>query len=152
MKKLPVAFLVLIYQMLAVAPVSAEGLMMARSQLYFPEAMSALQESILAHGYKITRVQRVDIGLTGSGYQTDKYRLVFFGKANEVEQLTRMEPGLYAYLPLQVVIFAEQDNTLLVALHPRSLSERFPAPELRTQFLRWENDMESIFDDVRKAE
>ena len=152
MKKLFAAFFVLSIQMMAWTPASAEGLMMARSKLYFPEAMSALQESILAHGYKITRVQRVDIGLTGFGYKTDKYRLVFFAKADEVEQLTRKEPGLYAYLPLQVVIFAEQDDTLLVALHPRSLSERFPAPELRTQFLRWENDMKSIFDDVRTAE
>ncbi len=152
MKRLFAAFFVLSIQVMALAPASAEGLMMARSQLYFPEAMSALQESILAHGYKITRVQRVDIGLTGFGYKTDKYRLVFFAKADEVERLTRKEPGLYAYLPLQVAIFAEQDDTLLVALHPRSLSESFPAPELRTQFMRWENDMKSIFDDVRKAE
>jgi len=152
MKRLIAALLVLSIQIITVSPVAAEGLLMARSQLYFPEAMSALQESILAHGYKITRVQRVDIGLTGFGYKTDKYRLVFFGKADEIEQMTRKEPGLYAYLPLQVVIFAEQDNTLLVALHPRSLSVQFPAAELRTQFLRWENDMNSIFDDVRNAQ
>ncbi|HED17056.1 MAG TPA: DUF302 domain-containing protein [Gammaproteobacteria bacterium] len=152
MKNMMAALLVLSLQVVALAPVSAEGLMMARSQLYFPEAMTALQESILAHGYKITRVQRVDIGLTGFGYKTDKYRLVFFAKADEVNEMTRKEPGLYAYLPLQVVIFAEQENTLLVALHPRALSEYFPAAELRTQFLRWESDMNSIFDDVRNAE
>jgi len=152
MKKFFAAMFVLTIQLFALPPASAESLMMARSQLYFPEAMSALQESILTHGYRITRVQRVDVGLTGSGYKTDKYRLVFFGKADEIEKMTSMEPGLHAYLPLQVVIFAEQDNTLLVALHPRSLSEQFPAPELRTQFLRWENDMKSIFDDVRNAE
>jgi len=152
MKKLLAAMLVLSIQMFTLIPAFADNLMMVRSQLYFPEAMSALQESILAHGYKITRVQRVDIGLTGSGYKTDKYRLVFFGKADEIENMTRIEPGLHAYLPLQVVIFAEQDNTLLVALHPRSLSEQFQAPGLRTQFLRWENDMKSIFDDVRTAE
>ena len=152
MKKLFAVLILLCGQLFILAPVSAEGLLMARSSLYFPEAMSALQESILAHGYKITRVQRVDIGLTGFGYKTDKYRLVFFAKPDEVEELTRQEPGLYAYLPLQVVIFAEQDDTLLVALHPRSLSERFQSPALRTQFMRWENDMHSIFEDVRKAE
>ncbi len=152
MKKLFAAILLIASQLTMMMPASAEGLMMARSKLYFPEAMSALQESILAHGYQITRVQRVDIGLTGSGYKTDKYRLVFFAKKNEVDQMTKKEPGLYAYLPLQVVIFAEEDNTLLVALHPRSLSELFPAPELRTQFMRWENDLKSIMEDVRKAE
>ncbi len=34
----------------------------------FPEAMNALQSAIAEEGYKVSRVQRVDIGLTGSGY------------------------------------------------------------------------------------
>jgi len=51
---------------------NAEDIVMARSTLAFPEAMLALQESIREHGYTLSRVQRVDIGLTGMGYKTDK--------------------------------------------------------------------------------
>jgi len=58
----------------------AEDIVMARSALAFPEAMLALQEAIRSHGYTVSRVQRVDIGLTGMGYETDKYRIVFAGK------------------------------------------------------------------------
>ena len=77
----------------------AEELMMVRSKQDFPDTMTALQESILAHGYSLTRVQRVDIGLTGSGYQTDKYRVVFFAKHDEITRLLEIEPELAAYLP-----------------------------------------------------
>ena len=58
----------------------ATDLIMARSHEKFPEAMLTLQESIAAHGYTVSRVQRIDIGLTGMGYKTDKYRIVFAGK------------------------------------------------------------------------
>jgi len=60
--------------------ISAYGddLLMVRSQQAFPEAMLTLQTSIIDHGYIVTRVQRVDIGLNSKGYKTDKYRRGFF--------------------------------------------------------------------------
>ena len=42
--------------------------------------MAVLQHAIGTQGYTLSRVQRVDIGLTESGFKTDKYRVVFFGK------------------------------------------------------------------------
>ena len=61
-------------------PVIADDLLMVRTQQTFPEAMLTLQTSVKDHGYEVTRVQRIDIGLTGMGYKTDKYRIVFVGK------------------------------------------------------------------------
>ncbi len=57
----------------------------------FPSPCSPLQESIRDHGYAIWRVQRVGIGFTGMGYKTDKYRIVFFGKIDEVRNLAEKE-------------------------------------------------------------
>ena len=62
-------------------PVNAEEILMARSLQPFPETMLALQDSIRDHGYTLSRVQRVDIGLTGMGYKTDKYRIVSWKKS-----------------------------------------------------------------------
>ena len=47
-------------------PVSAfaDDLIMRRVAMTFPEAMNALQTSIAQEGYTVSRVQRVDIGLT----------------------------------------------------------------------------------------
>lgn len=131
-------------------PVHAAGpLLMARSTQSFPEAMLSLQDSLQKHGYVISRVQRVDIGLNKFGYQTDKYRVVFFGKPKEVEQIAARYPDMIPYLPLKIAIFAEGQETLLVTSSPRELQRFFNHPELAATFSRWESDLESVFDDLR---
>ena len=92
------------------APLQAgnDRLLMMRSSQSFPETMLALQRTLGEYGYTISRVQRVDIGLTSSGFETDKYRIVFFGKPEEVRQLSEKHPQLIPYLPLKITLFAEQ--------------------------------------------
>jgi uncharacterized protein (DUF302 family) len=130
---------------------SADELLIARSGQNFEEAMSTLQNSISQHGYKVARVQRVDVGLTAKGYKTDKYRVVFFGKPDEIAMLSRKFPELIPYLPLSIAIFAEEGNTLISAARPGLLAEFYPDPELKPIFARWEKDLVSIFDEVREA-
>lgn len=129
-------------------PAYAEDLLMARSKQAFPEAMLALQESIGDRGYVISRVQRVDIGLTAMGYKTDKYRVVFFGKPDEIRWLAETHPELVPYLPPKISIFAEADDTLMVAINPQQLKQFFDDPELAAIFDRWERDLRVILDAV----
>jgi len=138
--------------LLHLPPVSAEDVVMARSNLPFPEAMLALQESIRAHGYTVARVQRVDIGLTGMGYKTDKYRIVFAGKLEEIRKLTELAPQLIPYLPPKISIFAEGEQTVLVTVHPKLYAGIAGAAVDPVIFERWANDLQSIFHDVRMAE
>lgn len=129
---------------------SAEELLMARSPRDFPEAMLALQTAITEHGYVVSRVQRVDIGLTGSGFQTDKYRVVFFGKPEEMRTLSANYPQLIPYLPLHMTIFAEEAETLVVMEDPQRLQALVTDPDMAYQFRRWRNDALSILDEVRE--
>jgi len=129
----------------------AEEIIMTRSVLAFPEAMLALQESIRAHGYTVSRVQRIDIGLTGMGYKTDKYRVVFAGKLEEIRQLTDKAPELTAYLPPKISIFAEGEQTVLVTLNPQLYAEIAGAAVDPIIFTHWESDLRSIFRDVNVA-
>jgi len=129
----------------------ADLMMMARAPQGFPEAMSKLQEQILDKGYVVSRVQRVDIGLTKSGYKTDKYRVVFFGKPDEIRQLTARYPDLQAFLPLKISIFAEGADTILVAANPRHLS-RAGDQQLAKVIARWEQDIGAIFTKMRQEE
>jgi len=131
---------------------AGENLLMARSPLEFPEAMLTLQESIRAHQYVLARVQRVDIGLTQAGYSSDKYRVVFYGNPQEVRELTRKYPELVPLLPLNFSIFAENGETLVVAMNPSFLGDHFTAPELNASFARWESDVRSILADLRRAD
>lgn len=137
---------------LASLPLHADQVMMARSPQAFPEAMLQLQELIGEQGYTVSRVQRVDIGLTQSGYQTDKYRVVFFGRAEEIKRLIADHPELVPYLPLKVAIFAEAENTMLVASNPALWERFFPDPELAPVFARWAGDLQAIFDAMRAGE
>jgi len=97
-------------------------------------------------------VQRVDIGLSKSGFKTDRYRLVFFGKGSEIETLRKKYPSLIPYLPLKIVIFAEAEETLLVALNPKQLMRMYREPLLQSIFSRWQQDVINIMRVVRVAD
>ena len=130
----------------------ASDLLMVRSQQSFPEAMLTLQSSIREHGYEITRVQRIDIGLTGMGYKTDKYRIVFVGKPKEIQYLVDKYPVLAAYMPPQISIFAEHGETVLITANPMIYAGMIDNEKDKVLFRRWESDVYSVFDDIRDAE
>lgn len=129
----------------------ADDIIMTRSTLPFPEAMLALQQSIGEHGYTVSRVQRIDIGLTGMGYKTDKYRIVFAGKIDEIRVMTEKSPQLAAYLPPKIAIFAEEGQTVLVTLNPELYAEIAGDAIDPVIFDRWTSDLRSIFADVNTA-
>jgi len=131
--------------------VFASNLIMARSHEKFPEAMLTLQTSIKEHGYTVARVQRIDIGLTGMGFKTDKYRVVFVGKKDEIQYLTKKYPDLTPYMPPKVSIFAEDDDTVVVTVNPAVYKEMIDDEEDRRIFDRWENDVYSVFKDFSEA-
>ena len=132
------------------ASAAADELLMVRVTRPFPEAMNNLQETIRAKGYVVSRVQRVDVGLTASGFPTAEYRLVFFGKQAEIRELSAAYPELIPYLPLTIVVFAEGDDTLVLTTDPLKLGEFFNKPELLKRFAAWEKDVRAIFDEVAR--
>jgi uncharacterized protein (DUF302 family) len=133
------------------APAMAEDLLMARTDNAFPEAMTLLQSAISSHGYKITRLQEVNENLAKRQFKSDMYRVVYFGKYDEIKQVTAKYPELIPFLPLSITIFAEGDQAILVANHPRMLETFFRDPALKPTFERWEKDMVTIMDEVRES-
>jgi len=133
----------------AVNASESDGLILHRSAQNFPEAMLALQGSIGEHGYTVSRVQRVDIGLTKSGYKTDKYRIVFFGKSSEIRAVKQSQPQLIPYLPLKIVIFSENNETLLVASNMTQFSSLANNENTKDLLQRWNNDIQSIFSEIK---
>ncbi len=146
MKKL-LLFLLLLAPLQAVHA-SEQDVIMVRAKLPFPDAMTNLQNAIIEHKYVLSRVQRVDIGLEKAGFKTDRYRIVFFGKHDELKQITDEHPEVAAYLPLKMVIFAEGDETMLLTLNPLHFSKVLGSTEYNTLFKRWSNDLKSIMEDV----
>lgn len=136
---------------LFIATSQAEQLIMARTKQTFPEAMLKLQDTIRNFDYTISRVQRIDIGLTASGYATDKYRIVFFGTEKEISLITKKYPHLIPYIPWKIAIFAEQQDTLVITSNPMEFSnKKYPGAD--KYLLKWKKDIEGIFSIMRVAE
>jgi uncharacterized protein (DUF302 family) len=134
-----------------VATSQAEQLMMTRTKQNFPEAMLKLQETIRDFGYTVSRVQRIDIGLTKSGYATDKYRIVFFGTEKEIALISEKYPHLIPYIPWKIAIFAEQQDTLLVTSNPMQFSDKnYPGADIYLS--KWKKDIEKILNVLRESE
>lgn len=132
--------------MLLAPAAPADELLMVRAERPFPDAISDLQIAIQDHGYQVARIQRVDVGLASGGYTTAEYRLVFFGKPEEMHEIEDRHPELLPYLPLKIVIFAEGDATLALAYNPAILQTFFKIGPLQPRFERWEKDIRSILD------
>jgi uncharacterized protein (DUF302 family) len=147
------SLVLLVLLVLGVTSVSrADELFMVRSSHAFPETMATLQEVIARHGYTVSRVQRVDIGLTDSGFKTDMYRLVFFARPDELRDLSQRYPQLIPYLPWPITIFAEGEETLLVTANPAELHALADNAELQQLFQRWSVEFRAILEEVRKGE
>ncbi len=135
----------------AVTQVSAGHTLMVRTAHSFETAMGILQQTLEEYGYSVAHVQRCDGGMADFGYKSDFYRVVFFGKIDEVRDLSDKYPELIPYLPLKILLFAEKDETVLVALNPLELAELFEPGDLRIQFKRWHSDVTSILQEVRTS-
>ncbi len=141
----------LLFALLAV-PAQADQLLIIRAPQAYPEAMATLQNAISKRGYKITRIQNIDVGITKTGHTIDYYKVVFYGKPEEVTQIIQEHPELIPYLPLSIVIFAEDTNTVVATNRPSVLAEFFPDPALKPMFMRWEDDLIKIMDEVRATQ
>ena len=127
-----------------------EPLIMVRSAKPFSATLEQLTTAINFNEYKISRIQRVDVGLTKSGYKTKQYRVVFYGKPSEIDQLAEKYPDLIPFLPLKIVIFAEGENTIMLALNPHELRKLVPQKELFPYYKGWESDVRSILAEARE--
>jgi len=130
----------------------AQDLHMIRAEQSFPEAMALLQEAITEQGYTVSRVQRVDIGLTSSGYRTDKYRVVFFGKPDEVREMSARHVDMVPYLPLKIALFAEGEDTILLASGFTNLQDHFSGTDVAERLEQWDADIAAILEAVRSAD
>lgn len=150
MKKLMQILKVGVVALFVTAPAVADNLLMTRMDKAFPEAMAILQTAISSRGYTITRLQEVNENLERRDFKSDMYRVVYFGKLEEVRQVTAARPELIPFLPLNITIFAEGEQTILVASHPQVLRQFFPDPALKPVFERWGRDVEAIMDEARE--
>lgn len=139
-----ISLLLLVGLLSLVLPAQADDLLMVRSKLSFAEAETILKEQIEARGYVVSSTERIDIDLVAVGMSEGAYRVIQFGKPDEIKRLTDRFPELIPFLPLQIVIFAEWKETLLVTLSPTFYSRIASQDDLIMTYTRWGQDLGSI--------
>jgi uncharacterized protein (DUF302 family) len=130
---------------------TADNMIMARIPMHAEIVLEYVKSSVEEHGYTVAHLQLCDGGMKDFGYESDFYRVVFFGKIGEVRMISAKYPELVSYLPLKIAVVAEKDETLLTVLNPEALAPFFAEEELIIQLARWHNDLVSILEDVRRA-
>lgn len=133
------------------ASANADYMLMGRIPMRAEVVLEYVKNSVEEHGYAVAHLQLCDGGMKDFGYKSDFYRVVFFGKVDEVRMVTERYPELVSYLPLKIAVIAEKDETLLAALDPDALVAYFADPEIQIQLGRWHSDLVSILQDVRRA-
>ena len=126
----------------------AENMLTLRIDDSYYNVMITVKEKLNEYGYQVANIQKCDGGMESMGYQSDEYKVVFFGKLKEVRNLSQKYPQITPYVPLKIAVIKENDSIVIVALNPSALSTYFKQDELKTQFKRWENDLRSIFKEI----
>jgi superfamily II DNA helicase RecQ len=103
------ACVMLLCNLLISVQVHAGTLLMARSTEQAEVSMSVLQDALKSYDYTIAHVQKCDGGMEEFDYKTDYYRVVFFGKIEEVRPIIDKHPEMAAYLP--------RDENALLDIH-----------------------------------
>ena len=126
-------------------PVAADqSFLRVSCDIPYPEAMVLLQEAITSHGYTVSRVQHVDKGLRKFGYETDIYRIVFFGRAQQMALVQENHLELIPYLPLKIMLFEDGEYVVASALEPATLTAFLDDPEIQQLLDTWQKDLLKI--------
>lgn len=110
----------------------------------FSDTMIAVQEALIARGYTVSRIQPIDEGMAKAGYDIEKYRVVFFGKSDEVDMVLEHYPQFSLFLPLSLVIYEEEGKTKLVSMPFNLLENAAPTPEVAEVVAKWRSDIQAV--------
>ena len=114
----------------------------------FTEAFDNVEMMIQDAGYKVLRVQRVDFGLHDAGYETEPYRIIFYGR-NDIENAIKEQPSLAVYLPLQITVYGKGEDTHVVAMNPLNFTNGSPVGVV-IMATQWADDVEHLFVNINK--
>ena len=137
--------------LLLTSAAGADNILMGRIPMRAEIVIEYVKTSVEEHGYTVAHIQLCDGGMKDFGYESDFYRVVFFGKIDEVRKAAERYPELVSYLPLKLAVIAEEDETLLAVLNPEALAPFFADEAVQIQLGRWHSDLVSILQDVRRA-
>lgn len=126
-----------------------DQLLIERVNAKFSYSWLALDKTIKAHNYKAAYLQRCDFAMNERHYKSDKYRILFFGKYDEMKLMSKKYPEMTPFFPLKITVMEEGTHSLLIATPPITLLPLVKTNKDRMTIFRWNEDMQSILSQVK---
>jgi len=145
MSRLLLAFIVCLLCMTACREIEV-----TRSENDFPDTMSQIQTILSGKGYSIIRIQALDQGLGKAGYKINRYRIIFFGKANDFKAIQDRHPGFTVFLPLSVTVYEDNGKTYLQSMPFEAMQDMALDQKQVEMISRWRTDIVSSIHQAAK--
>ena len=116
----------------------------ARCDSDYPEAMMFVQQQLHKRGYQISRIQHVDKGLQSRGYESLRYRVIFFGRPQEVALIKAKHSALIPFFPLNITVFEKEGYTGISVIDPMTIHKLYGQTILPEKFKEWSRDIHAI--------
>lgn len=127
-----------------------DNLLTVRVAQGFEPALQQVQDVLAEHGFTVAHIQKCDGGLHEMGYETDNYRVVFFGRLEDVRELSKTRPEMIPLFPFKLAVYAEGKDTILSVLNPSSLAPMLHADDsLQARLDGWEKDFRAVLADMQ---
>ncbi|QTR50237.1 hypothetical protein [Candidatus Thiothrix anitrata] len=132
------------------SPIQAQDkLLSVRTSQQFDVALEQVQQVLTRHGFQVAHIQKCDSGLEGMGYKTDDYKIVFFGRLEEVRALSKQYPDLVPLFPFKLAVYTDGDDTVLSVLNPEAVAPLMATdPVLQQQLSTWGKDFRAVLTDM----
>jgi uncharacterized protein (DUF302 family) len=132
------------------SPIQAQDkLLSVRTSQQFDVALEQVQQVLTRHGFQVAHIQKCDSGLEGMGYKTDDYKIVVFGRLEEVRALSKQYPDLVPLFPFKLAVYTDGDDTVLSVLNPEAVAPLMATdPVLQQQLSTWGKDFRAVLTDM----
>lgn len=141
---------VLLAGQLALPAQANDKLLTVRSPQAFDLALEQVQDVLKKHNFTVAHIQKCDGGLQDMGYTTDNYNIVFFGRLEEVRELSKTHPELVPLFPFKLAVYAKGKDTLFSVLNPAELAPLLDADQaLAAQLGAWEQDFRAVLNEMQ---
>ncbi len=150
MKRLAIGLWGVLLVALLLVPVQAnDKLLTARSPQAFDLALEQVQAVLQKHNFTVAHIQKCDGGLKDMGYATTDYKVVFFGRLDEVREFSKTHPELVPLFPFKLAVYADGKDTRFSVLNPAELAPLLDADKvLAEQLVAWERDFRAVLNEM----
>jgi len=121
-----------------------------RSGNDFPDTMTHIQNNLTGKGYRIIRIQALDQGLARAGYDINRYRIIFFGKAEDFVHIQKTHPGFTVFLPLSVTVYEDEGGTYMQSMPFTAMKDLALDKKQVHMISRWRADIHTSINNAAK--